>query len=55
MRINNSDITNAQIFEILLDNFPDIIHSVDDSGNIVFTNRKAESLLGYARDSYNFV
>ncbi|TFH17979.1 MAG: PAS domain S-box protein [Lentisphaerales bacterium] len=50
MRIDDSDITNAQIFEILLDNFPDIIHSVDDSGNIVFTNRKAESLLGYARD-----
>lgn len=50
MRIDNADITNAQIFEILLDNFPDIIHSVDDDGNIVFTNRRAESLLGYTRD-----
>ncbi|MEI6972432.1 MAG: ATP-binding protein, partial [bacterium] len=30
-------------------NFPDIIHSVDEKGRIVFTNRKAESLLGYTK------
>lgn len=50
MRVDNKDITDAQIFEILLDNFPDIIHSVDEKGRIIFTNRKAESLLGYTRE-----
>ncbi|MBM4143028.1 MAG: PAS domain S-box protein [Lentisphaerae bacterium] len=50
MRINRTDIPDADIFEILLDNFPDIIQSVDDGGNIVFINAKAEKLLGYTRD-----
>ncbi len=50
MRVGDKDIRDAEIFEILLDNFPDIIHSVDDKGNIVFTNKKAESLLGYTED-----
>lgn len=50
MRIGNKDIHNAQVFEILLDNFPDIIHSVDENGRIVFTNKKAEALLGYTRE-----
>lgn len=50
MRVDNKDIHDAQIFEILLDNFPDIIHSVDQNGRVIFTNRKAESLLGYTRD-----
>jgi len=49
MRVDNREIRDAQIFEILLDNFPDIIHSVDENGDIVFTNKKAESLLGYTR------
>ena len=50
MRVNNTEIADAQIFEILLDNFPDMIHSVDEDGNIVFTNKRAETLLGYAHD-----
>lgn len=50
MRVGNREIRNAQVFEILLDNFPDIIHSVDKSGRIIFTNKKAESLLGYTHD-----
>ena len=50
MRIDNVEITQAQVFEILMDNFPDIIHSVDDEGNIVYTNRAAEKLLGYTHD-----
>jgi len=50
MRIDEIEIKNASIFEILLDNFPDVIHSIDDSGNIVYTNRTAETLLGYSRD-----
>ena len=35
------------IFEQIVHQFPDIIHSVDDQGKIVATNRKAEELLGY--------
>ena len=50
MRIDEIEIKNASIFEILLDNFPDVIHSIDDDGNIVYTNRTAETLLGYSRD-----
>jgi len=50
MRIDGREISNANVFEIVFEHFPDIIHSVDSDGNIVFTNRKAESLLGYSRD-----
>jgi PAS domain S-box-containing protein len=50
MRIDDQDIRDADIFEILLDNFPDIIHSVGEDGKIVYTNKKAESLLKYSRD-----
>lgn len=50
MRINKVEIRDADIFEILLDNFPDMIHSIDDQGNIVYTNKTAEKLLGYSRE-----
>ena len=50
MRIEGKYISDANVFEIVFDYFPDIIHSVDRDGNIVFTNRKAESLLGYKRE-----
>ena len=50
MRIDQIEIRDADIFEILLDNFPDMIHSIDEDGNIVYTNRTAERLLGYTRD-----
>ena len=50
MRINGREINDANVFEIIFENFPDMIHSVDSEGSIVFTNRKAESLLGYSRD-----
>lgn len=41
---------SAHIFELLLDWFPDIIQSVDEQGRIVYANRRASELLGYARD-----
>lgn len=50
MRIENTEIHEADIFRILLDNFPDMIHSIDDQGNIVYTNRTASTLLGYSGD-----
>jgi two-component system NtrC family sensor kinase len=50
MIIKEVEIRDADIFEILLDSFPDMIHSIDDQGKIVYTNRTAETLLGYTRD-----
>lgn len=39
-----------EIFDQLIDNFPDIIHSVDEDGHIVMTNKFASELLGYDHD-----
>lgn len=50
MRIQETDIATDTIFQMLLDNFPDMIHSVDDEGNLVYTNRTAETLLGYTAE-----
>ena len=50
MRIQDKNIRTADIFEVVIENFPDIIHSLDDEGNIVMANKKAESLLGYGRE-----
>ena len=47
MRIDNQEIRNADIFQTIIDHFPDIIHSVDGNGNIVFANNMAEELFGY--------
>lgn len=52
MRIDNREIRNADIFETIIDHFPDIIHSADGEGNLVFANNMAEKLLGYALDDY---
>jgi PAS domain S-box-containing protein len=49
MIVNDTEIQNAEIFEIILENFPDIIHSINENGDIIFTNRAAENLLGYSR------
>ena len=50
MRVGNQIIPRADLYETLLDDFPDIVHSVDENGMIVFTNKKAETLLGYSRE-----
>jgi len=50
MCVDETEIKNANIFEILLDNFPDMIHSVNGKGQIVYANKTAESLLGYTRE-----
>lgn len=52
MKSSRTDILegNVKIFLMLLDNFPDIIHSVDDDGNIVYANNTAVKLLGYTRE-----
>lgn len=50
MRINAKDIPDADVFKILLDSFPDMIHSVDDDGSIVYTNQTAAKMLGYTHE-----
>jgi PAS domain S-box-containing protein len=39
-----------KVFYALIDNFPDMIHSVDAQGNLVYVNRAATLLLGYTED-----
>lgn len=50
LRIGDRTIATDDVFRIVIDHFPDIVHSVDAEGKIVFTNRQAEKLLGYTRD-----
>ncbi len=50
MKIDDIEIREADIFKILLDNFPDMIHSIGDDGKIVYTNKTAETLLGYTSE-----
>ena len=50
MRIDDKSIATKNIFETVIENFPDIIHSVDADGKIVMTNKAAEKLLGYTHE-----
>ncbi|MEI7899148.1 MAG: ATP-binding protein [bacterium] len=43
-------IDTIRLFDSLIENFPDMIHSVDENGNIVYVNRMATQLLGYTAD-----
>ncbi len=47
MRINEREVEDADILRTVLFNFPDMIHSVDDNGQIVYANRASERMLGY--------
>lgn len=40
----------VKLLDALLDNFPDMIHSLDKRGNIVYVNRTATQLLGYTAE-----
>ena len=46
-KTNGLTINAPDLFGALMDNFPDMIHSVDEQGNIVFFNSMALELLGY--------
>ena len=37
-------------FDLLVEHFPDMIHSVDADGNLVYVNRAVTGLLGYTAD-----
>lgn len=47
IKADGKQIDTTSLFSTLLDNFPDMIHSVDETGDIIFFNRKANGLLGY--------
>jgi len=49
---DGKQIDSASLFSALMDNFPDMIHSVDEQGNIIFFNQMALSLLGYTQDQF---
>ena len=40
----------CEVFDVLIENFPDMIHSVDRDGKIVYANRMATALLGHSTD-----
>lgn len=42
-----NQIDTLKVVDALIENFPDMIHSVDEDGNIVYVNRTAELMLGY--------
>ncbi len=44
---SGSQIDKLKVVDALIENFPDMIHSVDEAGNIVYVNRTASALLGY--------
>ena len=52
MRIDDREIKDADVFKIIVEHFPDIIHSVDCKGNILFTNKKASQILGYSKQVF---
>lgn len=44
------DVGSVEAFQVLVENFPDMIHSVDADGKIVYVNKMASQLLGYTLD-----
>jgi PAS domain S-box-containing protein len=55
VKVDGQEIETLKIFDSLIDNFPDMIHSVDEQGNIVYFNRTATHLLGYAESELQFM
>ncbi len=49
-RFGAKGFVTDSLLEPLLNSLPDIIHSVDKKGNIIFTNKKASHLLGYTHE-----
>jgi PAS domain S-box-containing protein len=47
VKLDGTPFDTAGLFDSLIENFPDMIHSVDESGSIVYFNRTATQLLGY--------
>jgi len=50
LQLKNRDGLSREVFEAIVEEFPDIIHSVDPDGNLVSVNKMAVKLLGYSKD-----
>ncbi len=50
VKANGKQIDTLRLFDSVIENFPDMIHSVDELGNIVYCNRMMTHLLGYGED-----
>lgn len=50
MRINQHEFSDVNLYRVVLDNLPDMVHSVDSDGKIIYANKAAENLLGYSHD-----
>lgn len=48
VKTDGKENETLRIFDSLIDNFPDMVHSVNERGDIVYFNRAATALLGYA-------
>ena len=46
-KVDGREVDAGTLFGALLDSFPDMIHSVNEQGDIVYCNRMASTLLGY--------
>jgi PAS domain S-box-containing protein len=47
MHADGKQVDTLRLFDSLIDTFPDMIHSLDEKGNIVYVNRMATQLLGF--------
>ncbi len=52
MKVDGKDILDANVFETVIENFPDVIQSVDKEGKIVFVNKAVRTVLGYSTEEY---
>ncbi|MFW5893808.1 MAG: two-component system sensor histidine kinase NtrB [Verrucomicrobiota bacterium] len=50
MRIEDLEIADADIYRTVLYHFPDMVHSADGDGRIVYANRRMEEILQYSAD-----
>jgi len=44
------DLGSVEAFKILVEDFPDMVHSVNSDGQLVYVNKMASRLLGYSHD-----
>ncbi len=50
VKTDGKQIDTVRLFDTLMEDFPDMIHSVDEAGNIVYFNRMSMRLLGYTAE-----
>lgn len=50
MRMLGKEFCGEDIYELLVNHLPDMVHAVDDSGKIIYANYTSEITLGYTAD-----